>query len=110
MQTNYYYLTPQELSDREDELKTTIFDPQQPADLMFNKIKLFTDLCIMTGNNKSDPQVFHIGYLIFNHTRIYTNALKVWNDKPSANCTYANFKTHLRNEFHALRQVGALTI
>ena len=110
LQTNYCRLTPEELSDREDELKKTIFDPQQPVDLMFNKIKLFTDLCTMTSNDKTDAQVVQLGYLIFNRTRAYTDALKVWNEKPATDRTYANFKTHLRKEFHALRQVGGLTM
>ena len=110
LQTNYCRITDQELSDKEDELKATVFDPQQPVDLIFNKIKLFSDLCTMTGNTKTDRQLVQLGYLIFNRTRAYMDALKVWNAKPQADRTYLHFQTHLRNEFHALRQVGALRI
>ena len=110
LQTNYCRLVDQEVSDREDELKKTVFDPQQSIDLIFNKIKLFTDLCVMTRNDKTDRQVVHIFYLIFNRIREYTDAFKAWNAKAQADCTYANFRTHLRNEFHILRQVGALKV
>ena len=110
LQTNYCRLTDQELSDKEDKLKATVFDPQQPVDLIFNKIKLFTDLCVITGNDKSNRQLVQIFYLILNRTRAYTNALKVWNTKATIDRTYTNFKIHLRNESHALCQVGALKL
>ena len=110
MQTNYCRLTNQELSDKEYKSKATIFDPQQPVNLIFNKIKVFTDLCVTTGNDKSNRQIVQIVYFIFNRTRAYIDSLKVWNDKSQADWTYPNFQTHLRNEFYALRQVGALKI
>ena len=62
----------------------------------------------MTGNTKTDRQLVQLGYLIFNCTCAYMDALKVWNAKPQADRTYLHFQTHLRDEFHALRQVGAL--
>lgn len=37
--TNYCQLIDQELSDRKDELKKTPFNPDEPVDLIFNRIK-----------------------------------------------------------------------
>ena len=110
LQTNYCRITDQELSDKEDILKKTIFDPTLPVDLIFNKIKLHADLCIMTNKPKPDHQLVQLGYLIFNRCRAYMDALKTWNAKADVDRTYANFMIHMRTEFHALRQVGALTI
>ena len=110
LQTNYCQLTEQELSDREDRLKNSVFNPEDHVDLMFNKIKAFADLCVMTGNDKTDGQLVSIGYLIFNRTKAYMDSLKLWNAKPKVDRTFNNFKLHLRTEFHALRQVNALTI
>lgn len=110
LQTNYYQLTDQELSDRDDKLKNSVFNPEDPVDLMFNKIKAFADLCVMTGNDKSDGQLVSLSYLIFNLTNAYIDSLKIWNAKPKVDMTFSNFKLHLRTEYHSLRQVGALTI
>ena len=65
---------------------------------------------MMTGNDKTDRQLVAMAYLIFNRTNAYTDALKTWNVKAATDKTFANFKVHLRTEFHALRRVGALTI
>ena len=64
----------------------------------------------MTGNDKPDRQLVANGYLIFNRTKTYMDALKLWNAKVPGDKTFANFKTHLRTEFHALRKVEALTV
>ena len=52
--TNYGQITEQELSDKEDELKTLVYDPTQPVDTVFNKINWFQDLCNLCNNKKSD--------------------------------------------------------
>ena len=107
---NYCQMTDQDLNDREDELKKITFNPEEPVDLIFNRIKEFSELCAMTGNDKTDRQLVAFGYLIFNRTKAYTDALKTWNAKPLMDKTFANFKNHLRTEYHALRRVGALTV
>ena len=38
------------------------------------------------------------------------DSLKKWNAKASDEKTYVQFKKHMREEHHALKQVGALTI
>ena len=38
------------------------------------------------------------------------DSLKAWNTKLLLDKTFANFKIYMREEHHALRQVGALTI
>ena len=108
--TNYCQLTDQELSDREDDLKRTSFNPEEPVDLIFNRIKEFVELCAMTDNDKSDRQLVAIGYLIFNRTKAYTDDLKTWNAKPLVYKTFANLRINLRTEYDALRRVGALTV
>ena len=64
----------------------------------------------MPGNDKSGRQLVAIGYLIFNRTKAYMDALKTWNANPSLNKIFENLKRHLRTEYHAFRRVGALTI
>ena len=81
LQTNYGRITDQELSDKEDEIKGMVYDPNTPVDTVFNKIKIFQALCILTSNDKSDRQLVKIAYLIFNKTRAFMDSLKKWNEK-----------------------------
>ena len=56
LQTNFGWATDQELSDKEDEVKNCN-DLSTPVDSVFNRINAFQDLCILTGNEKSDRQL-----------------------------------------------------
>ena len=80
------------------------------VDTVFNKANWFQDLCILCDNKKSDRQLVQITYIIFNRTRAFMDVLLQWNKKRSADKTYENFKIHMREEYHALKEVGALTI
>ncbi len=110
LQESYGQITPQELADREDALKNLSYDPSKPVDLAFNKITQFKDLCELCKNQKTDTQLVQLAYLIFIRTRTFTEALRKWNKKPTAEKTYANIKTHMRQHYQDLKQVGALTI
>ena len=79
-------------------------------DKVFSQITLFQDLCSITNNDKTDRQLCQIGYLIFNRTRAFVDALKKWNATLTADKTLAKFKNHMREEHHALKLVGALSI
>ena len=109
-QTRYYGLTYQELSEKEDTLKVNIYDPQQPVNFISNKIKIFSDLCTVTKNNKSDRKLVQLGYLIINQTKSYMGALKIQHIRAAADKIYNNFNIHLWDEYHSLRQVRALKI
>ena len=98
------------MSEKKELLKKTSFDPQQPVEVIFNKIKVYKEICDITNKTKTDAQLVDIGYIIFNQTKAYRDALKVWNAKPEVTKTYANFQMQMRAEFHTLREVGALTI
>jgi len=110
LQTNFWRVADQELSDKEDEVKNFSYDLSTPVDSVFNRIKAFLDLCILTGNDKTDRQLVQLAHLMFNKTKAFMDSLKAWNLKLLPDKTFANFKLHMREEHHALRQVGALTI
>ena len=75
LQTNYGQIIEQELNDKEDIVKLTIYDPTLPIDTVFNQIKAFQDLCIIIGNEKINHQLVSIAYLFFTKTRAFTDAL-----------------------------------
>ena len=110
LQSNYGRITEEELVQKEEDLRNYDYNPQQPVDKVFNQVTLFHDLCTITNNDRNDKQLCQLAYLIFNRTRAFVDALKKWNAKNTEEKTYANFKKHMRDEHHALKQVGALTI
>ena len=95
---------------RKTKLKICSYDLSTPVDSVFNRIKAFQDLCILIGNEKSDRQLVQLAYLVFNKTKAFMYSLKAWNSKLLPDKTFAKFKLRMREEQHALRQVGALTI
>ena len=110
LQLNYGRITEEELVQKEDDLRNYDYDPLKPVDKVFTQIALFQDLCAITNNDKTDRQLCQIGYLIFNRTRAFVDALKKWNATATADKTFAKFKKHMREEHHALKLVGALSI
>ena len=108
LQTNFRWVTDQELSDKEDEVNNFSYDLATPIDSVFNRIKVFQDLCILTENQKTDRPLIQLAYLVFNKNKGFIDLLKTWNAKLLSSKTFANFKLHMREEHHALRQVGAL--
>ena len=67
-------------------------------------------MCILTENQKTDHQLVQLAYLAFNKTKAFMDSLKAWNAKLLPTKPFATFKLHMREEHHALRQVGALSI
>ena len=110
LQANYGRITEEQLVEKEDEVKNYDYDPNTPVDKVFTKITLLQDLCIITHNDKTDKQLCQLAYLIFNRTRAFVDSLKKWNEMKPKSKTFAAFKKHMREEHHALKRVGALTI
>ena len=54
LQTNFYRMTDQEMSNKDNELKSTTYDHQQLVRVVFNKVKLFQYLCTSIDNEKID--------------------------------------------------------
>ena len=96
LQANFGRVTDQELSDKEDEVKNCSYDLATPVDYIFNRNKAFQDLCILTGNDKTDRQLVQLAHLMFNKTKAFMDSLKAWNLKLLPDKTFANFKLHMR--------------
>lgn len=93
----YGQITPQDLSDGKDEVRYFAYKPWKPIDLVFNKITKFKDLCKLCKEKKrATSSAASLSYLIFNETRVFTNALKEWNKFPAADKTYTKMKTLMR--------------
>ena len=95
---------------KEEDLCNYDYNSTKPLDKVFIQVTLFQDLCAITHNDRSDKQLCQIAYLIFNRTQAFVGALKKWNAKEPTVKAFEQFEKHMREEHHALKQVGALTI
>ena len=110
LQKNYCRLTPEQVNAREDTLKNSVHDPEDPVDLVFNKISAFNNLCLISSRIKTDSQLVDYAYLIFNRCQVFSDYLISWNKKDSADQTFGNMKLHMREAYLQLGQVGRLSI
>ena len=110
LQKNYCKLTPEQVYARETSLKNTVHDPEDPVDVVFNKVSAFHNLCTIAGKVITDAQLVDYAYLIFNRCCVFADFLITWNAKDEADKTYTNMKDHMRDAYHALNDVGKMAI
>ena len=69
LMTNYGKVTLKDMHDKEQTLLSMHYNPNTPVDSVFSAINKFRDLCILTGQPKSDEQLTNMAYIIFNKPR-----------------------------------------
>lgn len=76
MKTNYERVSDQELSYKEDKVKTFVYNLATPVYYIVNCIKPFQNLCMLIENQKFDRQLVQVAYLIFSKTKAFVYSLK----------------------------------
>ena len=92
---NYSQVTLEDMHDKEQSLISMHYHPNTTVDSVFSAIDKFDDMCILTGQPKSDSQLTNISYIIFNKPRFFMESLKHWNKKEQSEKTYAEFTIHI---------------
>jgi hypothetical protein len=76
------------------ELMRQVWDPQQPVESLFKKIQDCADYSeagsVLIGN----PQQINVGYANIFATGHFVSACRRWNEKPLAEKTWTQFKSH----------------
>jgi hypothetical protein len=70
------------------------WDPQQPVDSLFKQIQACADLSEAGGVIIGHPQEINVSYAKIFVTVNFTSACRRWNEKDTADKTWANFKVH----------------
>ena len=76
----YCEMTPEQMMDKEEEIKRYVFDPVQPISTVFNAITAYKDLCELSGESITDITMVKIAYAIMNRSRFFKYFLIQWND------------------------------
>ena len=109
LQTSYGKLTVKERDQETTNIKNFVYDPNKSINILLTAIQEHVDLLKIAGAELSDTQIQDLAYLLVNRYQIYKEALVNWNKLPDPK-TWEQMKTHLRDEYQALKNVNALSI
>jgi hypothetical protein len=70
------------------------WDPQQPVETLFKQIQDCADYSEADGVRIGHPQHINVGYAKIFATGHFTSACRRWNEKPTAEKTWTQFKSH----------------
>ena len=106
----YGNVTSQKIAEETDKLTTFTFDPIQPVDSLFAKIKNLSVLA-NAGNSPFTPQqIVNFAYNAINKTRKFSNNIKAWNRLPANTITWINFKVTFHQAQKELQEIGDIRL
>ena len=106
----YGDVTPQDLRDLTLRVENLSYPPSEPVDTIFAEIDDLASIAEIASSPITAAQKINMAYLLFQKKQVYKSALSKWDEKPSYDKTWDEFKTHFRSAYKALRRTGALTI
>lgn len=62
--TRYGKVSAEEFERRSSDIKEYLYDPQEPIDTLFDKIKEFSEMCALINKGLTEEQEVHLAYLI----------------------------------------------
>jgi heme A synthase len=73
---------------------SAIWHPPMAIEDLFKQFRAGAEFATEGGDTPSTPQMIHLGYNIIFKTGLFNTACCEWRDKPAADKTFANLKTH----------------
>ena len=108
--TTYGAIEAEELHEREQNLRTKIFDICDPLIILYNDVEELQELATASDSPFSDTQMVNIGVQLIKNFNDYEKGLSEWYDLPNDSKTWANFKPHFENARESLRKVRGITM
>lgn len=110
LQTVYGKISPQMLENKEQELRTMVYNAKFPIEMVFNAIEEFVDYAELAQQPITQLQTIAKAYIILNKTGRFKLAITKWNCKPNPQKTWINFKTHFRQAHQEFRETTDITL
>ena len=104
----YGRVTPQKLQDQEDMIRRMTYDPVNPIDGIFTAIDELAHYTDAADTPYSQPQIVNMGYIILNKTGFFRRWILDWNNKPTVQKIWMNFKEFFREAHQQLRETTSL--
>ena len=90
----YGELSPEELLQKEDEVKQYTYDTTFPVSSVFNEILHLKDLYELTGSTLSEDRMIRLAYSILGRAQVFCESLISWNNTADNAKTWNNFQAH----------------
>ena len=93
------------LMDIEEKVKTMEYNLSELLVTIFNEIEALAGLGVAANNAFSDMQQVQIGLRIIKNTNDFEKGIQTWYERPVAEHTWQNFKTHFDTARELLRKI-----
>ena len=106
----YGALDEGQLADKEAQLRSRIFDIQQPLVEMYNVVEDLQKIATASSSPYTDRQLVGIGMQLIRNMNDYEKARGKWMAKTNADKTWQNFKLHFDDAYQYLISVRGETM
>ena len=103
LHNNYVRITPQKLDDKTTTVKTMIYDPAQPINIIFNYIDGLVEYARVAQAELTQSQTINLALVILNRQLIFKDYIRAWKRTNQAYKTWDNFKHEFRKAHLELR-------
>ena len=108
--TRYGGVNADALMDIEYKVKTMEYSITDPLVVVFNEIEELARLGTAAHIPYSNMQLLQIGLRIIKNTNDFEDGINKWYNRPAAEHTWENFKTHFENARELLKQIRGADI
>jgi hypothetical protein len=98
------------LEDRDNELRSMVYNTQLPINIVFNAIEDYVDFVDLANQTLTSSQTIAKAYVILNKARRFNNDITAWNRQPEIEKTWEGFKTHFRRAHQEFRETTDVTL
>jgi hypothetical protein len=76
------------LEDRDNELRSMVYNIQLPINIVFNAVEDYVDFADLANQTLTSSQTIAKAYVILNKTRRFKNDITAWNRRPKTEKTW----------------------
>jgi hypothetical protein len=103
-------ISPQTLAAAKATLEATVYQHARPVANIFTAITKYADMAEAAESAETTTQLINIGLIIITRPTVFANDIRNWHERPQADKTWPNFRTHFRDAQRAIiRSLPATT-
>jgi hypothetical protein len=103
LQDVYGRVSPQVLEDRDNELRSMVYNTQLPINIVFNAVEDYVNFADLANQTLTSSQMIAKAYVILETPSLVENDITSWNHRPKIGKTWESFKTHFRRAHQEFR-------
>ena len=97
------------IREKENTIRSKDLDPQLPLATFYKEIERLVDFADAGSLPYSNEQQIDLAMDVLKATKVFGGAIEKWNDKPTADKTWTNLKTHFNEQRNKMKRAGTLT-